>query len=554
MVLVGAFTGTVWMGSLAAIPVAVGGAIDGAVDGGTRTDVVTWCVIVAGVVIVGALAGVVRHWIAVGLYSRTRWRIERALTARVLDERGGPVGEAGQLLSLATTDAGRIGQVADLMCRGTGAIVTLVAVAVLMVTTSPLLGTIVLIGVPVTLGVVMPLWPHAERRFDDQRTQIAHATSTAADTISGLRTIRGFAGEPVARRWFGRASSSVEQSGIDLARVAGAWVAFSSAIPALFLAGVLAVAGRLALDGEIDPGDIVAFTGLATFLSIPFATIAELFITWVGGVASARRIDAVLTAPTAVDDPDRVVDRRPRATLAFDAVDAPSLRNFDLHVDTEEIVGAVCVDPEAARSITELANRRRDPDHGLVGIGGVDLRSLPLTEVRSRVLVDDAAHAWFRPGTVGDNLALGGADDTDSSTEDQRSLAALASASLDELLERSAPLATVVGGRGLRLSGGQRQRLALARALRIDPDVLVVASPTSALDSVTEVRAVDGLIERRRGRCTLLLSTSPVVLRACDRVVLVDDGAVVAEGGHAALLARSDLYRSLLGLAKGDRR
>ncbi|MEL6893828.1 MAG: hypothetical protein AAFP84_19705, partial [Actinomycetota bacterium] len=117
---VGAVVGTLWMASLAAVPVAVGAAIDNAVDRGGSGDVTRWAVIVAGVIVLGALVGVARHFIAVGLWVRTRWRIERCVTARVLDERGGDVDDAGRLLALATTDAGRIGTVADLMCRGTG--------------------------------------------------------------------------------------------------------------------------------------------------------------------------------------------------------------------------------------------------------------------------------------------------------------------------------------------------------------------------------------------------------------------------------------------------
>ncbi|MEM9748446.1 MAG: ABC transporter ATP-binding protein [Actinomycetota bacterium] len=552
-VIVGAIVGTLWMASLAAIPVAVGAAIDRIADDASSDSVLPWALLVAAIVIGGALAGVIRHTIAVGLFSRTTWRVERLVTQRVLDDRGGSFVDTGRLLTHATTDAERIGSIADLMCRGTGAVVTMLGVGALMVANSPLLGTVVLIGVPVTLGLVLPIWPVAERRFDLQRTQLSEATSTATDTMTGIRTVRGFAAEDVARSWFSVRSSAVERSGVEVARVAGMWTAVSSAVPAVFLAVVLVIGGRLAVDGELQPGDIVAFTGLAAFLAIPFRTLAELFIVWAGGVASARRIDAVLTTAVDVESEPTVASDsgRRRTGLTFDDVTAPGLDRFDLAVARDEIVGVACADRTAVVSIARLAGRQIDPDGGAVGLGGIDVRSLTIDEVRRSIVVDDVAQPWLRPGTVRDNLdlATGGRREDESTTDGGEShLDALRVASLDELLSRLDPLDVVVGSRGLRLSGGQRQRLAVARAARADAAVLVLVDPTSALDSLTETRVADAVIDRRRGRCTLFVSTSPTLLAGCDRVAFVDGGRIAAVGPHDELLARHGRYAAVLGV------
>ncbi|MEL6894282.1 MAG: ABC transporter ATP-binding protein, partial [Actinomycetota bacterium] len=311
---------------------------------------------------------------------------------------------------------------------------------------------------------------------------------------------------------------------------------------------VLAVAGRLAIDGDLEPGDIVAFTGLATFLAIPFRTIAELFITWAGGIASARRLDELLQAPHRVAAGGGAGGGSNGSLgLHFEAVEAPGLQQFDLSIGADEVVGVASADPDAATTILRLAARHLAPTAGTVRLGHTDLGDLRLDVVRGTVLVDDASQPWLRPGTVGDNLDLAiTPHECDDPARHAEHLAALRLAALDELLERDDPLDVLIGSRGLRLSGGQRQRLAVARSVRADSAVLALLDPTSALDSVTESRVAAALVDARRNRCTLLLTTSPAVLARCDRVVFVSDGAVVADGTHAEILHEPE-YAALLG-------
>jgi len=540
-VAVGAASGIAWMGARALLPVVLGLAVDSAVDGGTGAEVARWALALAAVVLLEAVAGVVRHRSAVLLFTRTRWLVERLATRRVLDPRGGDLPSAGSLLSSAQHDAMAVAWIADLMCRGSGAAVTFVAVGIGMLLTSPLLGAVVLVGLPVSMLSLVPLWRSFEARAGAHQATLAAATSSAADSLTGLRVVKGLRAEDAPRRWFRDASDDVERAAVDLARSSSSWEATSAVVPGLFLALVLWVAGRSALDGDLDAGALVAFTGLAVFLAVPLATLAEVGDVWASGLAAARRVVDVLEAPLAVTEGQRSAPALPDPVgVELRAVRHGPLAGLDLDVVPGELLGIVVDDPAAATALVDLLARRRDADEGTVLVGGADVRAWPLDDLRRTVVVDGGHDLWLVDGTLRENLALGR-----DGTADVALVDAVHAAAAEELLVRADGLDAELGERGLALSGGQRQRVVVARALAADAPVLVLDDPTSALDSITEARLVDRLAAHRRGRTTIACTHSPTVLAACDRVVLVTAGRVVAAGAHATLLA-DPAYRAVV--------
>lgn len=540
---VGAVAGIAWMGGLALIPVALGGAVGGAVDGGSGRDVVLWCAVLAAVVGLEAGAGVVRHRTATLLYHRTQWLIERLMLRRVMDRRGGVEADAGAVLAHAQVDARAVGGIADLMCRGSGAIVTFTAVGIGMLITSPLLGAVVLLGLPPCLLALVPLWRPYDRRAGEQQAKLSEATATAADVILGMRVVRGLGGEAVVRQWFTTNSRDVQTSALKLARVGAAWDAVSAVIPGLFLAVVLALGGHLALDGDLGPGKLVAFTGLAVFLAIPLATFSEVGEVWASGIAGSRRLVAVLNAEPAVADPT-AAPAGLGDDLVFAGVTGHGLAGLDLTVGSGEIVGLATGDPTTSAALCDLLARRADPAGGEIRLGGHPLATLPLQVAREIVTVESGHAPWVAEATLGANVAL-----RDPDLAAGRAEAALRAVAGDDLLARPEGLATQLGERGLTLSGGQRQRLASARALAADSPVLVLEDPTSALDTLTESVFAERITTVRRGRTTLLLTVSPTLLGRCDRVVFVQDGAVAAEGSHTELMHRHAGYAGLFATA-----
>jgi putative ABC transport system ATP-binding protein len=215
--------------------------------------------------------------------------------------------------------------------------------------------------------------------------------------------------------------------------------------------------------------------------------------------------------------------------LAIRALRYGRLRGIGFEVAAGEHVGLVVPDPGAAAELLGCVRGSVVPDAGEVTLDGEPLTAFDEESVRAAVLVAPH-HPFLFDGTVLDNLSSGGSGEPDPGGE------------LAELLPAAPD--TRVGERGAFLSGGQRQRVALARALHADPPVLVLDEPTTAVDSVTESRIAQILTTFRAGRTTVVLTTSPTLLAACDRVILITEGTVTATAAHPVLAATNSAYRA----------
>lgn len=540
---IGITTGIIWMASFAAAPIAVGAAVDDLIDDPDVGRATWWAIGVVSIYVIGAIAGAIRHRAAVGLYLNSRWMVEQRISARMLDRRGGVDRAPAEVLSVSIGDAGKIGTIADLTNRGSGAVVTVVVVAVWLLATSVTLGLLVLISVPLAAFVVAPFMSSYDRRSTEERQQLATASAAAADGVTGLRAVQGLGGSGEIRRWFAERSEGMREAALSLVRLESVLFALVAMVPALTLAPILWVGGNQAIDGDISPGTLITVVGLAQFLTTPLFTFGEVAQVITAGRASARRANAVIDEPTAVTHHDG--DAAPTSgAISFRGVASGPLVDIDLEIADGQRVGIACSNGRDADEIVALLARRADPEAGSIHVGASDLREMSLSTLHEQVVVADTDRPWLRAASLLDNLRLADPGAGAAEAED-----ALRTAAADEILRRREPLAAEIGERGLRLSGGQRQRIAVARALLTDTPLLVLNEPTSALDAATEQLLIERLMTRR-GRTMVVLSTSPTVLAACDRVIHVVDGRRVADGSHADLDADGSAYRRLMG---GDR-
>ncbi|MER6762785.1 ABC transporter ATP-binding protein, partial [Amycolatopsis sp. NPDC000746] len=244
---------------------------------------------------------------------------------------------------------------------------------------------------------------------------------------------------------------------------------------------------------------------------------------------------AVLSAPPAVPDGTAGLPAPVRGTVTFSSVSHGKLREFTLTVPPGELLGIVTADPATATDLLDCLGRFADPSTGSVRIDAADLSTVDPDRLRDVVLV--AAHdADLFEGTVEDNVRGGMPAIPDG---------VLTASAADEVAATlPSGTATTITERGRSLSGGQRQRVALARALAAEATVLVLHDPTTAVDTVTEARIATGVADLRRTRTTIVITTSPALLAATDRVALIEDGRVVAEGSHAELVRTEATYRA----------
>jgi putative ABC transport system ATP-binding protein len=477
------------------------------------------------------------------------------LAQRALDDRGVDRSAVapGELLSTATSDAARVGMINAAVWAAAGALAALVVGAILLLNASLLLGLIVLIGLAPVFLLVSAIAKPLVRRSGVEQAAAARTAGIATDLLLGLRVLKGIGAEAVAQARYQVASA---ESAVAATRAAAMIAARTGAITALsgaFLAVVALVGGRLAVAGSISVGEFVAAVGLTSFLLGPFARIAAVGSQLARAQASARRIAAALHAPAAVSGGvppagDDGIDPSGPVELRLTGVRLGDGPPVTLTVHPGETLGVVAPERAALSPVLACLSGQADPEAGEIELAGRSLAALSPAAARRLLLV--AGHdAVLFTGTLWDNIAFGvPPEDRAAPDAVAEAVEAAARCSGADQVADSQPdgMAQPVTERGGSLSGGQRQRVALARALAADPAVLVLDDPTTAVDAVTEARIVARLREYRRGRGTVLITTSPALLAAADRVVLLEDGVVTAEGTHPELVAGSGRYRELV--------
>jgi putative ABC transport system ATP-binding protein len=526
-------------GGEALIPILIGVIIDQAVGSGTLGDLVAWIAVLGAAFLV--LSASFQFGTRTGEYAveRAAHALRLELTTRILDPRGsaGPGRLPGALVNVATGDAQRVGMINLALPLGAAAFSGVVIGAVALLRMSVPLGLLVLVGAPLLLLAAHWLGKPLERRSESEQEHAARAAGVAADLVAGLRVLKGIGAERSAARRYRRTS---QQSLGATQRAANAKSWHDSTLLGLtgvFLAIVALVGGRLAAAHQITIGELVAAVGLAQFLLGPLALVAWANGEFAQARASADRIASVLAAAPRTPGGEATPTDPVRGRIRLAGVDSAGLRGLDLDIEPGELVGIVIADQVAATTLTELLGRFKDPEAGTVELDGRPLHTLDPVAVRTAVLVAEHDADLFE-GTLLDNVALNRAPQ-------DAVVAALAASTVDEVA-RARPEHGGIGERGRTLSGGQRQRVALARALAAGAPVLVLHDPTTAVDSVTEQRIAAGIRDLRRGRTTVLVTTSPSLLSVADRVVFLADGAVRVSGAHADLIRDDDRYRSVV--------
>jgi ABC-type multidrug transport system fused ATPase/permease subunit len=526
----GVLYGVVWMVAQALMPFAIGRGIeDGIVERDNRA-LALWAATLLALGAIQAVAGVMRHRYAVFNWLQASYRL-----AQVVAHHAARTGSAirgrhstGEVVATVSNDAMRAGGAFDITARLAGALVSYGVVAVILLSSSLVLGLVVLLGMPplvLLLGtVIRPL----QTRQREQRDEVGKLTALGADTAAGLRVLRGIGGEQAFFERYRARSQAVRHAGVRVALPQSTLDAAQVLLPGIFIVLVTWLGAHFALSGRIGLGELVAFYGYAAFLVIPLRTSAEAVDKVTRSLVGARRMLDVLAVERPTAEPAHPASEPgPGARLA----DARS----GLAVEPDLLTCVVSSRPDELAALADRLGRFGDDDG--VAFGDVRMADLPVEVVRRRIVVSEADPVLF-------SGALRSVLDPWRRADDEAILAAISVANAEDVLDAlPAGLDTYVDERARSFSGGQRQRLVLARALLSDAEVLVLIEPTSAVDAHTEARIARRLREERAGRTTVVITTSPLVLDQADRVVLVDRGRVVAEGRHRDLLHTRPDYR-----------
>jgi len=524
--------GIIWMVSQALMPAVIGRAIDQGIAGHNTSRLTFWAGALLILGITQAVAGIMRHRLAVYNWLSAAYRTIQ-VTVRQSNHLGATLPKrlgSGELVSIGTSDISHIGNALDITARGAGAIFAIVTVAVILLLSSLPLGLVVVLGVPVLMTVVSLLIRPLHKRQQAYRDQQGGLTTRAADIVTGLRVLRGVGGEAVFSARYRAHSQDLRQAGVRVARVESYLEAAQVLLPGIFVVLVTWLGARFAVQGQISPGQLVAFYGYAAFLVFPLRTLTEAVDKTTRAHVAARRVVRVLKLQPELDDP-QVATTPPSAD--GELVDAES----GVVIRPGMVTAIAADDPRDASLIADRLGRYSD---GPVTLSGVPLKDLDRATVRTLILVADNDARLFT-GSMREELAAGRAGRPEPTDTDL--LAALEAASAIDILDGLEDgLAAFVAERGREFSGGQQQRLRLARALIADPPILIMVEPTSAVDAHTEARIAKRLGAARSGRTTVVTTTSPLMLDRADHVIYIEDGKVIAEGRHRDLLESEPRY------------
>ena len=530
----GIVAGIIWMLGQAVAPALLGRAIDTGIAGRDTGQLILWSSILLGVGIVQAGAGVVRHRFAV-----TNWIVASFRTQQLVDRKVAQLGASlpmqvapGDIVTVTASDTMRIGGSFDVSARAAGAVVTFILVAVLLLRSSQELGLIVLIGLPVLTLALAPLVRPLQNRQLEQRLLVGELTTLGSDTVAGLRVLRGVGGEETFLARFRTQSQLVRQAGVGVAGVQSILDAAQVLLPGIFITLVTWLGARFAVKGTLSIGELVAFYGYAAFLVTPLRTATETVEKVSNGLISAGRVLAVLRLQPLLPEPSAAVDTPPTGAELVDV-------ETGLVVRPGLLLGIASANPEDAGALADRLGRYVDGPCA-VTLGGVALTDLSLGAVRHRILVGDKDPRLFS-GPLRHEL-----DPTDHATDAELDAIITAAGAEDVLDALPGGMDAVVEERGRSFSGGQRQRLVLARALLAGTDILVLDEPTSAVDAHTEARIADRIRSSRAGHTTVVMTTSPLLLEACDEVALLTDGVVTATGTHRVLMRTDPVYRAVV--------
>jgi ABC-type multidrug transport system fused ATPase/permease subunit len=456
--------------------------------------------------------------------------------------------QTGQLMSRATVDLQGVR-----FFLGYGLIfffqnvLTVVSVTAVLLFFDWKLALIALAITPVLVVLAYRYSHIAHPTLREVQQKLADVATVAEENIVGVHVVKSFAQEPQESAKFHARSEDVFQETLRANRQRALYVPLIAWIPLLAQGAVLLVGARMVTHGELSVGGFVAFNLYLGMLVMPLRSLGM----WIGqaqrATASGERIFQVMDEPEEIAEREGAVELPPGGgELRFEQVrfeyleGRPVLDDVTLDVPAGRTIALIGQTGSGKTTLTSLVPRFYDVTSGRVLVDGTDVRDVTLTSLRHGIGVISQDPFLFS-ATVRENITFGAPDLDDAEVE---RIARLAQAH-EFIAQLPDGYDTVIGERGITLSGGQRQRLAIARALAVDPRILILDDATASVDATTEARIRVGLREAMRDRTTLIIAHRLSTIALADEIVVLDQGRIAARGEHEELLETSPVYRDI---------
>ena len=552
-VTVGILTGLVWTAAKVSTGFLVGRAVDRGIESDDTSALLRWSLLLGAVALVSATFTGLRRYMA---FREARW-IELDLRDRLfahiqrLHFAFHDANQTGQLMSRANTDLQQVQAFLVMIPMTISNGVTVLAVTAILLTIDPVLAVLALGSLPLLNVLATRFSRRLQPYVMGIQRESAELAAVVEETVAGVRVVKGLGAEGVQADRLRAEARDVYDESIGAVRTRARYLPGLELIPNIGLIAVLGYGGHQVLDGHLSLGSLVAFNVYIGMLIWPLRMLGTIVAQAQRAVAASERVDEVLsTAPEIADPPHPRSLPAGRGEIRFEGArfgygrPLPVLDGFDLRIAAGESVALVGATGSGKSTVARLLPRFYDLEAGRLLVDGVDVRDLRVRDLRQAVglVFEDT---FLFSDSIAANVAFA---DPDAPHEAIERAAALAGAH-EFVTALPDGYGTRVGEHGYSLSGGQRQRIAIARAILADPRILILDDATSAVDPTKEHEIRGALTTVMHDRTTVIIAHRPATIALADRVVMLDEGRIMAEGTHDRLLAGEPRYRELFAAA-----
>ena len=528
-------------------------AIDDLNRGVTRQKLALYAALLLAIALVGGTFRFLMRRILIGASRDIEYDMRNAFFARLQQM---PLAyyqarRTGDLMSRATNDLNAVRtMIGPAVMYSANTIIVFVVAIILMASIDARLTLIALLPLPLVSITVKYFGSAIHTRFEAIQAQLADLSAVVQETLSGVRVVRAYNQEPHELARFRAANEEYVRRNRVLVRLQGMFFPSMTLFLGFGSLLVLWMGSREAIRGRISVGEFVAFNAYLVMLSWPMIAFGWVTNILQRGMASWKRMLDVLDARPDIDDgavtpAGRALEIRGaieirNLTFTYPGAGTPALDRVSLRINAGETAALIGATGSGKSTLISLLPRLHEPPPATVFLDGVDVREIPLSLLRGAIGFVPQEPFLFSD-TIAENIAFGVAE-----ASGERIGAAAAVARLDKDVE-AFPKAydTLVGERGITLSGGQKQRTAIARAIVVDPRLLILDDALSAVDTYTEEEILTRLRGIMRQRTSLIVSHRVSTVRDADRIFVLDRGRIAEEGRHDELVASGGLYATL---------